>query len=129
MERRRRLWRVREVWPLITPAAPPVKQRGRSRARRDIAWPDTPRQLTLSWATALATPDLATPTSAPPPLPALGAEARAALDYALLDMSSRSHPLRALRRDLRRCGVWTIAELAELPAGQVTQAAGWVIST
>jgi hypothetical protein len=128
MERRQRLWRLREVWPLIAPATP-AKQRGRSRTQRDAARPDTPRQLTLAWAEALATPDPAVPNSAPPPLPALDAEARAALDYTLLGMSSRPHPLRALRRDLRRRGVRTIAELAELPAGQVTQAAGWVIST
>jgi error-prone DNA polymerase len=119
MERRQRLWRLREVWPLIAPVARP-RQRRNGRAMS----PDAPRQLSLDWAAGLTPPY----ASAPPPLPALDAKDREALDYALLGMSARPHPMRALRRDLRRRGVRAIAELAEMPAGQVARVAGWVIS-
>jgi error-prone DNA polymerase len=131
MERRQRLWRLREVWPFIAPAT----SGKRGRTAKGAAHPDRPQQLTLAWGAALAESSAprdreapATPSAAPPPLPALDASARLALDYALLGMSARPHPMRALRRDLRRRGVRAITELEEIPAGQVTRVAGWVIS-
>ncbi|HEU0027939.1 MAG TPA: OB-fold nucleic acid binding domain-containing protein, partial [Ktedonobacterales bacterium] len=131
MERRQRLWRLREVWPFVAPAT----SGKRGRTAKGAAHPDRPQQLALSWGAALAPSaprsreaPAATPPITPPPLPALDASARLALDYALLGMSPRPHPMRALRRDLRKRGVRAIAELAEIPAGQVTRVAGWVIS-
>ena len=64
----------------------------------------------------------------PPPLPAFSRDEAAALDYQLLGMSARPHPMRLLRHDLRRRGVRTIAELAELPEGRGVRVAGWPIS-
>ncbi|HEX8732307.1 MAG TPA: hypothetical protein VF725_09650, partial [Ktedonobacterales bacterium] len=130
MERRRRLWRLHEVWALLTPASS-SRRGGRTRMaeqRRQAASPAHPRQLSLAWAEALATPDPAAPTREPPPLPALDGAARALLDYALLGMSARAHPMRAYRRGLRRRGVRAIAELADVAEGRLTRVAGWVIS-
>ncbi|HEX9039050.1 MAG TPA: DNA polymerase III subunit alpha [Ktedonobacterales bacterium] len=132
MERRARLWRLREIWPLIAPApSPPSPRRKRAPAGR----PSAPRQLSLAWAEALAAPSApqspsayAPSPAAAPPLPAFDAETRLTLDYALMGMSSRPHPIHGMRRALRRRGVWTIAELAGAEAGQVARVAGWVIS-
>jgi error-prone DNA polymerase len=55
-------------------------------------------------------------------------EERLALDYQLLGLSARPHPLRLQRRALQRRGIRTIAELAEIPAGRVVRVAGWPIS-
>lgn len=60
-------------------------------------------------------------------MPALGAAEWAGIDYALLGMSARAHPMRAARRDLRR-GVRAIAELAETPDRRMIRVDGWVIS-
>lgn len=140
MERRRRLWRLHEVWPLLTPATSRKRQGARQGKRRPTGkreedardgrtcQPERPQQLTLAWAVALATPDPAAPASEPPPLPMLDAGARVSLDYALLGMSARPHPMRAYRRDLRRRGVRSIAEAAEVAEGRVARVAGWVIS-
>ena len=136
MDRRRRLWRLHEVWPLLAPAAP-EKGRGKRRSRKGTHQPDQrldqPRQLSLAWALALAEPAADAPPSSagvagPPALPALDAEALTALDYALLGMSSRPHPMRGYRRALRRCGAHTIAELAGMAEGRVAHVAGWAIS-
>jgi error-prone DNA polymerase len=140
MDRRRRLWRLHEVWPLLAPAAQ-SKRRGKAqskgRSRRGARQPgqpaNQPRQLSLAWALALTMPDGApdapgTDDAEPPSLPALDAEARVALDYALLGMSARPHPMRAYRRALRRSGVRAIAELAEIAEGRVAHVAGWAIS-
>ena len=136
MDRRRRLWRLHEVWPLLAPAAP-EQGRGKRRSRKGTHQPDQrldqPRQLSLAWALALAEPAADAPPSSagvagPPALPALDAEALTALDYALLGMSSRPHPMRGYRRALRRCGAHTIAELAGMAEGRVAHVAGWAIS-
>jgi error-prone DNA polymerase len=63
-----------------------------------------------------------------PALPGLDLEERLALDHRLLGMSARLHPMRLLRRDLRRQGVRTIAELRELGEGRIVRVAGWPIS-
>ncbi|HZC05837.1 MAG TPA: DNA polymerase III subunit alpha [Ktedonobacterales bacterium] len=134
MERRRRLWRLHEVWPLLAPARSSARSSGRVSGKRGSAEDRQrevahPRQLVLDWAQALATPDPAEPPVAVAPiLPALDAEARSALDYALLGMSPRPHPMRARRRELQRRGVQTIAELAEAPEGRLARVAGWAIS-
>jgi error-prone DNA polymerase len=78
-------------------------------------------------APAVRAPAARAPTVTPP-LPAFGAEARLTLDYALMGMSARPHPMRGLRRKLRRRGVRAIAELAEAGEGQVARVAGWVIA-
>jgi error-prone DNA polymerase len=144
MDRRRRLWRLHEVWSLLAPAAQSKrydkgqgKGQGKGRSRRRARQPgqpaDQPQQLSLAWALALTTPDRApdapgTGDAGPPSLPALDAEARVALDYALLGMSARPHPMRAYRRALRRSGVHAIAELAEIDEGRLVHVAGWAIS-
>jgi error-prone DNA polymerase len=63
-----------------------------------------------------------------PALPALDAEERIALDYQLLSLSARPHPMRLLRRELRRSGVRAVAELADMAEGRVVRVAGWPIS-
>ncbi|HEX8995172.1 MAG TPA: DNA polymerase III subunit alpha [Ktedonobacterales bacterium] len=123
MERRRRLWRLHEARTLIAPAPA-----GKGPAARQTHHPERPQQLALAWAEALATPDPAAPPAEPPALPTLDAGARLALDYALLGMSARPHPMRAYRRDLRRRGVYAIAELAEVGEERVARVAGWIIS-
>jgi error-prone DNA polymerase len=130
LERRRRLWRLHEVWPLLAPAGTAASGRRRRQPERH---PERPQQLSLAWAVALATPepDSVTPTRSAatlPALPTLGAAERAGIDYSLLGMSARAHPMRAERRNLRRRGVRAIAELAEVADRQVTRVAGWVIS-
>jgi error-prone DNA polymerase len=122
MDRRQRLWQLHEVWPLGG-AAPTNKHasgqggRGRRRRREKPA-----EQLALAWEVA---PAQLAPV---PPLPSLDAEARVALDYQLLGLSSRPHPMRLLRRELRRRGVRTIAELETVAEGRVVRVAGWPIS-
>jgi error-prone DNA polymerase len=139
MDRRRRLWRLHEVWPLLAPAAQSKRRgrgQGKGRSRKATQPADQPQQLSLAWALALTTPNTApdappssvAPAAGPPSLPALDAEARVALDYALLGMSARPHPMRAYRRALRRSGVRAIAELAEIAEGRVAHVAGWAIS-
>jgi error-prone DNA polymerase len=61
-------------------------------------------------------------------LPALTSEELVALDYQLLGLSARPHPMRLLRRELRRAGMRPIAQLAHVPDGRVVRVAGWPIS-
>ncbi|HEX8777488.1 MAG TPA: OB-fold nucleic acid binding domain-containing protein [Rhodanobacter sp.] len=51
-----------------------------------------------------------------------------ALDYTLLGMSAGAHPLALVRRELRRRGVLSIAEVGDVPAGRMVRVAGWAIS-
>jgi len=53
---------------------------------------------------------------------------RLALDYQLLGMSTRPHPMRHYRRLLDRRGVLRIADLAQISEGHVVHVAGWPIS-
>jgi error-prone DNA polymerase len=68
------------------------------------------------------------PPSDLPALPAFDREERTALDYQLLGLSARPHPMALLRRELRRHGVRAIAELAGIPDGRIVRIAGWVVS-
>ncbi len=43
-------------------------------------------------------------------------------------MSAQPHPLRFLRRQLRRSGIRTIAEVCQAAEGRVVRVAGWAIS-
>jgi DNA polymerase III alpha subunit len=115
MGRRRRLWQLHELWPLVSPTRKPSSPRGRQHSPKEA------EQLTLAW--ALAPEEMEVPG-----LPTLDQEERVALDYQLLGLSARPHPLRLRRRALRRQGIRTIAELAEVPEGQVVRVAGWPIS-
>jgi len=63
-----------------------------------------------------------------PALPMLDAEEKQILEYQALGLSTRPHPMRYRRRELRRSGVRAIAELAEVPAGRIVRVAGWPIS-
>jgi error-prone DNA polymerase len=63
-----------------------------------------------------------------PVLLALDREERLALDYEPLGLSARPHPMRLLRRELRRSGIRAIAELAQVEAGRIVRVAGWPIS-
>jgi error-prone DNA polymerase len=120
MDRRRRLWQLHELWPLVSPQR--ARGTGRQRAR-GVAEPEEPvEQMTLEWMLTLE--DVAEM----PSLPALNEEERQALDYRLLGLSARPHPLRLQRRELSRRGIRAIAELADIPAGRVVRVAGWPIS-
>jgi error-prone DNA polymerase len=72
--------------------------------------------------------EIAAADSGPTPLPALTEEERSALDYQLLGLSARPHPLRLQRRELRRRGIRAIADLSSVPAGRMVRVAGWPIS-
>ncbi|HEX8982007.1 MAG TPA: DNA polymerase III subunit alpha [Ktedonobacterales bacterium] len=129
MDRRQRLWRLHEVWPLLAPAS--VSKAGKAaKTSARACHAERPQQLSLAWAVALAAsdPDASARRGESPALPALGAAERAGIDYALLGMSARVHPMRAERRELRRRGVRAIAELAEAPDRRMVRVAGWVIS-
>jgi error-prone DNA polymerase len=120
-ERRRRLWQLHEVWPLVAPTRLRRSHSGRGRRggrRREPA----AEQLALEWCTGSEVPNEA------PPLPALTADERQALDYQFLGMSAQPHPLRLLRRQLRRSGIRTIAEVGQAAEGRVVRVAGWAIS-
>jgi error-prone DNA polymerase len=131
MERRQRLWQLRELWPLVDPH--PKGQRGTGRRRRGIRpatgsrsataeYLSQPQQLILNWEMPMeALADV-------PSLPALTALERDALDYQLLGMSARPHPLRHYRPQLDRRGVLRIADLAHIPEGHLVRVAGWPIS-
>ena len=121
MERRQRLWHLHELWPLVGPASLHTagKTRSRQRGTGETAGVE---QLPLAWETAL-------PLSAELPcLPELDEEEQLALDYQVLGMSARPHPMRLYRRTLRRRGVLSVAELTRIPEGRITRIAGWVIS-
>jgi error-prone DNA polymerase len=115
MTRRQRLWHLRELWPLVGPVGGP-----RTRRRRRDA--PAAEQLAFTWELAPV------PEETLPPLPALTAEERAALDYAMLGMSACPHPMRLLRHDLRRRGICPITELGEMAEGRIARVAGWAIS-
>jgi error-prone DNA polymerase len=114
MDRRRRLWQLHELWPLVGPVAGERARRRAPTAGADIT------QLALRWEPEALTE--------PPSLPALDREERVALDYQLLGLSARPHPMHLLRRELQRRGVRAIAELALLPEGRMVRVAGWPIS-
>jgi DNA polymerase III alpha subunit len=50
------------------------------------------------------------------------------MEFRTMGLSARPHPMRLLRRELRRRGVRAIADLADVPAGRVVRVAGWPIS-
>lgn len=119
MTRRQRLWQLHELWSLVTL---PKRRRARGAKRRNQSALDDnerPQQLAFSWELTL---------DPPPDLPALDQEERAAWEYRTMGLSARPHPMRLLRRDLRRRGVRSIADLKELPAGRIVRVAGWPIS-
>jgi error-prone DNA polymerase len=123
MSRRRRLWQLRELWPLV--ALPKqrkprgAKRRARKAYAEDGAQQEQPQQLAFSWDITL---------DAPPELPALDQEERAAWEYRTMSLSARPHPMRLIRRALRRRGVRPIADLKDTPAGCVVRVAGWPVS-
>jgi error-prone DNA polymerase len=119
LSRRQRLWRLHALWPLVGAATAP---RARRRAAAEEA-PARPVPLSLPWEDALEVA-----TGVPPTLPAPEAAERLALDFQLLGMTPGPHPMRQVRRGLRRQGIRTIAELARLPAGRTVRVAGWTIS-
>lgn len=83
---------------------------------------DAPQQLTFTWEMPVASlQDL-------PALPSLTAIERDALDYQLLGLSPRKHPMRHYRPLLDRRGVLRIADLAHIPEGRMVRVAGWAIS-
>jgi DNA polymerase III alpha subunit len=117
MTRRQRLWQLHELWSLAS--ARGAQQR---RGRRQAALLPELEQLTLAW--EFSPEEL----QDVPVLPALDREQQSILDYRLLGLSSRPHPMRLQRPALRKRGVLTIAELANVPAGRVVRVAGWPIS-
>jgi error-prone DNA polymerase len=117
--RRRQLWHLHEIWPLLSAARGGTGSRRRAGVTCEESRAE---QLLLEWEVPPELP------AAVPRLPELSREERVALDYALLGLSVRPHPVRLLRRELRRSGVRSIAALAEAPAGQVVRVAGWAIS-
>jgi DNA polymerase III alpha subunit len=118
----RRLWQLRELWPLVDPRPKGTKRRAtRAKSATDVR-ADRPQQLTLSWEMPLeALADV-------PTLPSLTGFERDALDYQMLGMSSRPHPMRHYRPQLDRRGVLRIADLAHVAEGRLVRVAGWPIS-
>jgi DNA polymerase III alpha subunit len=123
MTRRQRLWQLHEVWPLVALPKQRRPRGARRRARKAYADDDPqqeqPQQLAFAWELTLAPP---------PELPALDQEERAAWEYRTMGLSARPHPMRLLRRSLRRRGVRSIADLKDIRAGRVVRVAGWPIS-
>jgi error-prone DNA polymerase len=120
--RRQRLWQLHELWPLV---ALPKQRRPRGAKRRarkaygDDSQQEQPQQLAIDWELTL---------DPPPDLPGLDQEELASWEYRTMGLSARPHPMRLLRRTLRRRGVRSIAELKDIPAGRVVRVAGWPIS-
>jgi error-prone DNA polymerase len=124
LERRRLLWHLHELWPLVSGTRSPTLRRRRQRGQQATRDTETEHveQLTLDWPLGgEVPPDV-------PALPAITRQERVTLDYALLGMSARPHPLALRRRELRRRGIVPIADLARLPAGGTVRVAGWPIS-
>ncbi|HLZ21587.1 MAG TPA: DNA polymerase III subunit alpha [Ktedonobacterales bacterium] len=127
LERRRRLWQLHEIWPLVGARQPgqagrePRGGRGK-RSKQDMQ----PRaeQLTLAWAQTVGIERVGDI----PALPMLDGEEKLALDYQVLGLSARPHPMRYRRRELSRRGVRAIAELETVSEGRVVRVAGWPIS-
>jgi DNA polymerase III alpha subunit len=114
---------LHELWPLV---ALPKQRRPRGAKRRarkayldGDAQQEQPQQLAFSWELTL---------DPPPDLPALDQEERNAWEYRTMGLSARPHPMRLMRRTLRRRGVRSIADIKEIPAGRVVRVAGWPIS-
>jgi error-prone DNA polymerase len=128
IDRRQRLWQLRELWPLVDPH--PKGRQGRDRRRRNMRsapdstaeQPHQPQQLILNWEMPIEA------LSDVPDLPSLTAFERDALDYQLLGMSARPHPMRHYRPQLDRRGVLRIADLAHVADEHVVRVAGWPIS-
>ena len=119
MERRQRLWQLRELWPLVDPHS---KGRKRCPANTIATEAKRPQQLMLTWEMPVgALTDV-------PALPALTAFERDSLDYQMLGMSTRPHPMRHYRPLLDRRGIRRIADLAHIAEGRVVRVAGWPIS-
>jgi error-prone DNA polymerase len=127
MECRQRLCQLRELWPLVGSAQPSgSRQSGRVRRRREQR---TAEQLAFEWVVGeMGEMGLGQMVAEVPALPSLNAEERVVLEYQLLGLSARPHPMRLLRRELRRSGVRAITEVAEVAAGRVVRVAGWPIS-
>jgi error-prone DNA polymerase len=127
MDRRQRLWQLRELWPLVDPH-PKGSSKGspkgakRRRAHTLATHVERPQQLMLTWEMSRET------LADVPALPTLTAFERDALDYQLLGMSTRPHPMRHERSLLDRRGVLRIAHLAQVPEGRIVRVAGWPIS-
>jgi error-prone DNA polymerase len=119
MTRRQRLWQLHELWPLVN--LPKQRRTNRAKRRKQSATENDghPQQLAFSWELTL---------DPPPDLPALDQEERAAWEYRTMGLSARPHPMRLLRRSLRRRGVRAIADLKDISAGRVVRVAGWPIS-
>ena len=115
MERRRLLWHLRELWPLV---APPGKATRKSARQKKSAV----EQMAFTWEIPSGA------LEGTPRLPALDADERTALEYRLMGLSARPHPVRLLRRSLRRRGIAPIAELADMSDGHIVRVAGWAIS-
>jgi error-prone DNA polymerase len=115
LTRRQQLWQLRELWPLLGSSG--AKRKG----RRKKEGPDI-EQMPLAWEAAPPQEDML------PSLPTFSAQERVALDFSLLGMSTRPHPMHFLRRQLRRHGIRPIADLSELPEGRLVHVAGWPIS-
>ncbi|HLY31940.1 MAG TPA: hypothetical protein VKQ36_12995, partial [Ktedonobacterales bacterium] len=139
MTRRQRLWQAHELWPLVAPTqtTQQLLNSGAQRKRRrkqDGSQRDRPEQLTLTWEmgldedAALLSAQWEAVSHPPPQLPTFTREEVSALDYQLLGLSARPHPLSLLRRPLRRRGVRAIADLLAAPEGQLVRVAGWPIS-
>ncbi|HEY7094350.1 MAG TPA: OB-fold nucleic acid binding domain-containing protein, partial [Ktedonobacterales bacterium] len=96
-----------------------AKRRARKAYADDGAHQERPQQLAFSWELTF---------DAPPELPALDQEERAAWEYRVMGLSAHPHPMRLMRRNLRRRGVRPIADLKEIPAGHIVRVAGWPIS-
>jgi error-prone DNA polymerase len=125
MTRRQRLWQLHELWQYITPAkgiSHGHKHHPQANAADQMS---TPQQLALTWETSADGADLLPDA---PALPAFSRDEAVALDYQILGLSARPHPMRLLRHNLRRQGVRTIADLATLPVGRGVRVAGWPIS-
>ncbi len=123
MDRRRRLWELHELWPLIAPtgiARNAKSGRNGKRGGRSHSH-DVAQQLVFEWSFDDA-------EHVTPALPGLTLDERLALDYQILGLSARAHPMRLHRRVLHRAGVRSVADLAEVGEGRIVRVAGWAIS-
>lgn len=107
MERRQRLWQLRELWPLVDPHPKGIRRRRTKGAPQVSRAADQPQQLTLTWEMPVDSLEDV------PNLPTLTAIDRDALDYQLLDLSPRKHPMRHYRPMLDRRGILRIVVLED----------------
>jgi error-prone DNA polymerase len=122
IDRRQRLWQLHELWPLVDPHPKGTKRRSTRTSLGTEAVTERPQQLTLNWEMPMEA------LAAVPALPALTRFERDALDYTLMGMSPRPHPMRHYRLMLDRRGVLRIADLAHVAEGRLVRVAGWPIS-